>query len=266
VTELVRALGWQAGWRGDAHLLTLLGAATLAVLVASAGISSILGVSPVAVQAGTWLLWLLWLGAVFPRNATRDSSKPCELPYRRAFTREILVGVGVAFSQILHPALAGVTAGDPAAGSSPYLLAGGALVVAGFGTIALGVSALGVARTLFVFEYVRGQRAVLSSGIYRFLRHPLFLGGTTMSLGLAVCTADRTAITLGLLNACVVPFYVWLEDRRCCTILGSAYADYRASVGGMVPWRRASISASAPRRHRSGSAGPITERNRVSRR
>lgn len=265
MTDLVRALGWPAGWRGDAHVFALLAGTTLALLLAAAGATSVLGVSPVAVQVIAWSGWLLWLGAVFPRNATRDASNPCALPYRRAFTREILLGVGVAFSQILRPALIGI-ADDPAAVGAPYLLAGGALVVAGFATIALGVSALGVARTLFVFEYVRGQRAVLSAGIYGFLRHPLFLGGTTMSLGLAVCTVDRTAIALGLINACVVPLYVWLEDRRCCTILGSDYADYRASVGGMAPWRRASISASASRRHRSGSVGPITERSRVSRR
>jgi protein-S-isoprenylcysteine O-methyltransferase Ste14 len=259
----VRALGWQAGWRGDAHLLTLLGGAALAVLLAGFFASNVLGVSPVLVQAGTWGVWLLWLGAVFPRNATRDATKPCELPYRRAFTREILLGVGVAFSQILQPALVGALAGEPV-GNPLNLLLGGALVVAGLGTITLGVSTLGVARTLFVFEYVAGQGTVLSSGIYRFLRHPLFLGGTTTSLGLAVCTANRTAITLALVNACVVPLYVWLEDRRCCTVLGAAYADYRAAVGGMVPWRRASISTSALRRHPAGSAGPTTERNRVS--
>lgn len=265
MTELVRALGWRPGRRGAAHLLALLGSSTLAVLLAGAGASSVLNVSLVMVQAGTWLAWLLWLGAVFPRNATRDASRPCPLPYRRAFTREILIGVGVAFSQILRPALVGATAGAPDVSSLPYLFAGGALIAAGFGAVAFGVSVLGVARTLFVFEYVRDRRAVLSSGIYRFIRHPLFLGGTTMSLGLAVCTADRTAVMLGLVNACVVPFYVWLEDRRCCTILGSAYADYRASVGGAMLWRRVSISTSARRRQPAGSAGPITERNRVSR-
>jgi protein-S-isoprenylcysteine O-methyltransferase Ste14 len=258
-------MGWRTGWLGDAHLLALVAGVTLTVLLAGAGVSGVLGLSALMVQAGTWLLWLLWLGAVFPRNATRDASRPCRLPYRRAFTREILIGVGVAFSQILRPALVGVTAADPAISAPPNLLAGAALAAAGLGAIALGVSTLGVARTLFVFEYVRDQRAVLSSGIYGFLRHPLFLGGTTMSLGLAVCTADRTAIMLGLVNACVVPFYVWLEDRRCCTILGSAYADYRTSVGGRMPWRRVSISASARRRHPAGSVGPITERNRVSR-
>ncbi|HET7445094.1 MAG TPA: methyltransferase [Solirubrobacterales bacterium] len=266
MTDLVKALGWETGWRGSAHVLALLAGATLGLLLAGFVASALVGASPVLVQAAIWAGWLLWLGAVFPRNATWDASHPCAFPYRRAFTREILLGVGVAFSQILRPALIGVAEAGAATTSLAYLLAGGALVLGGFATIALGVSALGVARTLFVFEYVRGQRSILNAGIYRFLRHPLFLGGTTTSLGLAVCTADRTAIALGLLNACVVPFYVWLEDRRCCTILGPDYGAYRASVGGMVPRRRAAISASASRRQPSGRAGPITERSRVSRR
>ena len=265
MTELVRAMGWPAGWRGDAQVLALIGSATLVLLMGGVAASSLLGISPILVQAGTWLLWLLWLGAVFPRNATQDASRPCELPYRRAFTREILIGVGVAFTQILRPAITGVIAGGQGLGHSPQMAAGAVLVAAGLGSTALGVSALGVARTLFVFEYVDGQRAVLSSGIYRFLRHPLFLGGTLMSLGLAVWTTDQTAITLGLINTLMVPFYIRLEDRRCCTVLGPAYADYRAAVGGMVPRRRVSISTSALRRQLSGSAGPTTERNRVSR-
>lgn len=267
MTELVTALGWRAGRRAEAHLLALLAAATGAALLIGAGVPALLGVGPIVFQIGVWLVWLVWLGVVFPRNATQDAERPCELPYRRAFTREILLGVAVAFSQILHPALAGLLAGVPDTSSSAAnLIAGSLLVAIGFGSIVLGVAALGVARTLFVFEYVQGGRGVLRSGIYRFLRHPLFLGGTAMSLGLAICTANPTAIRLGVVNACVVPIYVWLEDRRCCTILGSAYVDYRAVVGGMVPWRRSSIIRSAPRRHATGSAGPITERKRVSRR
>lgn len=267
MTELVQALGWRAGWRGDAKLLTLIGAATLAALLLNFAIASAVGGSVVAAQIVTWLIWLAWLGAVFPRNATHDAAEPCELPYRRAFTREILVGIAVAFGQILRPALAGVAANDAdLGGPTAYLVLGGALILVGLGTIALGVAALGVARTLFVFEYVRGGRAILTSGIYRVLRNPLFLGGTSVSVGLAISTADSTAIRLGVVNACVVPIYVWLEDRRCCTILGQAYVDYRAAVGGMMLRRRTAIRSSALRHKQPGRAGPITERSRVSRR
>jgi protein-S-isoprenylcysteine O-methyltransferase len=112
---------------------------------------------------------------------------------------------------------------------------GASVALAGLGMIALGVRALGLARTLFVYEYSSTEREVVVKGIYRVLRHPLFLGGVAVSFGLAICSGDTSAVELALVNLAAVPFYVRLEDRRCYTIFGPAYADYREAVGGLMP-------------------------------
>ena len=265
MAELLGALGWRASARHCIGLGALVGAPTLAILAAAFLLADAASISIVVVQATIWVVWLAWLGIVFPRNGRRDAEAPCALPYRRAFMREILLGISVAFSQFLRPVVSGLVDGGPSdpanalAIGAPVVLAGGAMV-------AVGVSALGVARTLFVHEYVPGERRIIKAGIYRFVRHPLFLGGALVSLGLAACTGDRTALELGFLNACVCPLYVQLEDRRCFGVLGREYVDYSVAVGAVVPRRRTAIRPAAQLHHAGGRIEPIAGRAEVSRR
>jgi protein-S-isoprenylcysteine O-methyltransferase Ste14 len=265
MAELLEALGWRMSFGHCVRMIALVGTTTTAILVAALAFADLASVSILVVQAAIWFVWLAWLGIVFPRNGRRDSETPCALPYRRAFMREILLGISVAFSQFLRPIATGLIDGMP---SSPAgeLAIGAPMILAGGAMVAVGVSALGVARTLFVHEYVPRERRVVRAGIYRFVRHPLFLGGALVSLGLAVCTGDRTALELGFLNACVCPLYVQLEDRRCFGVLGREYVDYSVAVGGVVPRRRAAIRPSAQLHHAAGRIEPITGRAEVTRR
>jgi protein-S-isoprenylcysteine O-methyltransferase Ste14 len=242
MAELVEALGWRVSFAREVLLLALIGGATLVLLVCGTAAAAVGPVAVILVQVCIWVIWLGWLGQAFPRNAERDALSPCRLPYRRAFTREILFGIAVAFSQMLRPAFYGLLASgmppDSWSPAPPLVVIGVPLAVLGVGVIALGVSTLGMARTLFVYEYVASGRRLTVEGIYRILRHPLFLGGTAVSAGLAAVTGDPIAIGLALTNVGVVPIYARLEDRRCCTVFGRPYLDYRATVGGMVPRRR----------------------------
>lgn len=245
MAELVEALGWRVNLANEVLLLAMIGGTTSVLLILGSAAAVAGPVAVISVQVCIWVLWLGWLGQAFPRNAERDALTPCPLPYRRAFTREILFGIAVAFSQMLRPAFYGLLAsGVPPSGwgpAPPLVVVGLPLAVLGVTVIALGVSTLGMARTLFVYEYLSTARSVTAEGIYRILRHPLFLGGTAVSAGLAALTGNPVAIALALINVAVVPLYVRLEDRRCCTVLGRPYADYRAAVGGMVPRRRSLI-------------------------
>lgn len=249
MTDLLAALNWRASAGRAIWLLTVMAVSTLLILVSGIALAQLLGLPMTVLQCGIWILWLTWLGVVFPRNRRRDESVPCAYPYRRAFRREILLGVAVAFSQLLRPALSGLIADGREFPPAPSLAIGLPLLLAGLCIVTLGVSALGVARTLFVHEYTAADRAVTIVGIFRILRHPLFLGGAMASLGLAVCTGVAEAIELAVINACVIPLYVHLEDRRCCATLGPAYAEYRKAVGGAIPRRRSAARGSASAHH-----------------
>jgi len=245
MTELLDALNWRTSIGRAMGLIALVAGVTLLVLVSGIALAQSLGLPMPVVQAGIWALWLTWLGTVFPRNRRHDQRTPCLHPYRRAFRREILFGIAVAFSQLLRPAVIGLPTDERALPFGSSLAIGFPLLITGLSLVVLGVAALGIARTLFVHEYVRADRAVTTVGIFRVLRHPLFVGGSMASLGLAICTGATEAMELAALNVCVIPIYAQLEDRRCCAVLGPAYAEYRAAVGGTFPRRRIAIAQSA---------------------
>jgi protein-S-isoprenylcysteine O-methyltransferase Ste14 len=259
VADLLTALDWKVGAGRAICLLAVIALTTLGMLALGGLVSEVTGMSPVVLQIAIWALWLLWLGVIFPRNRARDAGNHCRYPFRRAFRREILPGIAVAFSQLLRPVLSGISAG--ASPPAPYTAIGLSLFCVGAAVVFSGVSALGVARTLFVYEYVPTDEPVTTTGIFRILRHPLFLGGSLASLGLAIGTGTKVAVALGLVNVCVIPLYVQLEDRRCCATLGRPYVDYRAVVGGVIPRRRSAITPSALSHHDSGSIRPTRPRD-----
>lgn len=263
MNELLEALGWRVNYGQRVRLISLIGSVTVVTIAAGLLSAYTLSLSIFVVHGAIWIAWLVWLGVFFPQHGRRDLARPAEQPYRRAFMREILLGVSVVFAQFLRPAAAGIASNDSA--TSLGLLAGGAaLCLIGGAMITGGVLTLGVARTLFVHEYVAGERHVVHTQIYRFVRHPLFLGAVLASLGFAMCTANPTAITLGVLNACIGPIYARLEDRRCVGVFGREYRSYATVVGGVVPRRRSAITLSAHRPQQGGSIEPSIDRTEVS--
>lgn len=266
MAELLEALGWRASLGHGVRLVALVGFTTAMILIAVLLLAYVLSLPIVLVQAAIWAAWLAWLGIIFPRNWRRDLETPCERPYRRAFMREILLGISIAFSQFLRPVVAGVILNWGSLASTDAPAIGASFLLPGAAMIVVGVSTLGVARTLFVYEYGPGEQRVVRAGIYRFVRHPLFLGGALVSLGFAICTGSVTAIELGLLNACVAPAYAHLEDRRCCSTLGRKYVDYIATVGGVVPRWRSMIRPVAHLHQAAGRVDPIVDRADVSNR
>jgi protein-S-isoprenylcysteine O-methyltransferase Ste14 len=76
---------------------------------------------------------------------------------------------------------------------------------------------------------------VVSTGAFRFVRHPLYLASNLVYLGLAVSTASL--FSLGLLVLIFV-FYNYIanyEERLLEARLGESYKEYKKSTGKWVP-------------------------------
>ena len=247
MAELLRGLGFaRARWWAVAWLLTAITVATTAFLVLAPALAAVLGVSLLVVHAAFWVVWLVWLGIVFPRSRRAWLRGFGAGAFRPAFYLEILPGIGCSFAQIARPAAAGLVAGPrlTVAGA----LAGGAIVLVGLGLIVLGVRRLGIAGTLFVREYEALPPLLERGGVFREIRHPLFVGGVVLALGSAVVAGRADALLLSVVNVLAVPLYVRFEDARCGEIFGADYLPYRAHVGGALPrarlWRRARLARS----------------------
>ena len=129
-------------------------------------------------------------------------------------------------------ALAGVgSIGVPPAVAVPV---GAALSVGGAGLATAALRAFG-SRERFLairIDYV------VTSGPYRFARHPFYLGWVSTLLGLAI--AGRSALAMGLvaLLALALVRIAFGEERLLSAELGADYDDYRRQAPAIVGKRR----------------------------
>jgi len=112
----------------------------------------------------------------------------------------------------------------PAVGSL-LMIADGALLAAGL--ICLG-------RTLTPLPYPKEGAALIRTGPFALVRHPMYGGGLVLALGWAICT--RSWLTVGYVG--VLFAFLDLKSRReerWLTERFPAYADYQRRVRKLVP-------------------------------
>ena len=191
-TDLLVALGWRAT-RGRLAVFNVIVALLMfGFLAATMALGEVLRLSAPIFQLLLWVGWLTWLGYLLPRRRERSFNASGAAAYRRAFWRELVFGIAFNFAMLLRPAAVGLLAGGVF--SSPWLLAVGAAVTAGGGFILFGgARQLGVSCAFFVYEYSEAPVVLVEDGIYGRLRHPLFVGGICMSVGLGLCVGTPGA-------------------------------------------------------------------------
>jgi protein-S-isoprenylcysteine O-methyltransferase Ste14 len=97
----------------------------------------------------------------------------------------------------------------------------------------------GEALRIWAAGHLEKGREVTSSGPYRWMRHPLYVGSTLMGLGLAIASAHMAVVALVafyllvFMTAAIRSEDLWLAKR-----FGGTYERYR---GGAVSDRRFSV-------------------------
>jgi protein-S-isoprenylcysteine O-methyltransferase Ste14 len=117
----------------------------------------------------------------------------------------------------------------PALPVAPALSLSAAIVCAitGLTVVLLGVLAFRKARTTVNPVQIENATALVSDGIYRYTRNPMYLGLTTLLTGWAIYLGTIW-VFLGpvLLALFIVRFQVIPEERVMKAKFGQAYADY----------------------------------------
>jgi protein-S-isoprenylcysteine O-methyltransferase Ste14 len=128
--------------------------------------------------------------------------------------------------------------GAPLLYSKALAIVGWILIISGAGVI---VAAF---RTFDMWEFLGVQRSaeqtsprtLITRGLYRIVRHPLYLG--TMLLALGLCMAHlspgRGAILLVTLIYLVIGSR--LEEQKLIREYGAAYEGYRKKAKSLIPW------------------------------
>ncbi len=116
-------------------------------------------------------------------------------------------------------------------------------------TLALAPIAVGAAILLrCVWEFARRGRGTLApidpprelvvSGLYRYVRNPMYVGVLLILLGEAVLFASRALLVYAALFAAIVHLFVVLyEEPALSAQFGNSYARYRRAVRRWVPGR-----------------------------
>jgi protein-S-isoprenylcysteine O-methyltransferase Ste14 len=116
-----------------------------------------------------------------------------------------------------------------------FAVAGGSLMAGGFCLRAVAMRTLGkfFTRTL----RMREEQHVISHGIYRFVRHPGYLGDILLFGGSAVATAN--CMTTLIILAVFIPTFVRriaTEERMLAETFGNEYMVYKAKSWRLIPF------------------------------
>jgi protein-S-isoprenylcysteine O-methyltransferase Ste14 len=88
-----------------------------------------------------------------------------------------------------------------------------------------------------VFGTPRSQPEVITKGVFRIVRHPIYLGALLFYLGAVIFTMSLAS---GVLWTGIVAFYIWIaryEERILIEEFGTDYLKYQQKVGMLFPRR-----------------------------
>lgn len=86
-----------------------------------------------------------------------------------------------------------------------------------------------------VFKDKRETPHVITSGVFSFVRHPIYLGSILLYLGLILMTLSLASVIVWLV---IVVFYYWIsgyEERLLLERFGSEYEAYKERVPMLFP-------------------------------
>ena len=116
------------------------------------------------------------------------------------------------------------------------LLSWGTRIILGLELIAGGLALVIVARRTFLaagthVEPWKPSNAIVTTGVFAWLRNPMYVGGTVALIGLAILLAADWLVVTTVILALVLHFgVVKREERYLEAKFGDAYRQYRNAV------------------------------------
>jgi len=135
---------------------------------------------------------------------------------------------------LFFPALLIFSGSPEATLALPLALSGCFLALAGAALVLRSRAELGPA-----WSFVpRADHGLVTTGPYRLVRHPIYLGFALLALGEALAFGSWPALLIVLFA--VVPTFAWragAEEKLLSRALGTCYAVYRQQTGMIIPYR-----------------------------
>lgn len=122
------------------------------------------------------------------------------------------------------------SAPDPA-----WMLAGLALVVFGFAVEVRAATDLSLQLMIGIPHVAKCERSLRTSGLYGFVRHPLYLAYMLMALGLAVATGMTALWFLFFWSVAGLLLVISREERELTKCFGETYRRYAKRTAMLIP-------------------------------
>lgn len=110
------------------------------------------------------------------------------------------------------------------------------LVLVGVGLVFLLVSPLTLRGNYSSTLVIRKDHELVVSGIYRVVRHPIYLGAILVTLGMPISTASWIALPPMLLLIPLVVYRMGVEERLLLEEFGDDYRAYMERTKRLVPF------------------------------
>lgn len=111
-------------------------------------------------------------------------------------------------------------------------LVGLLLCAAGVGLIAVAQRQMGESFRIGIDD---AKTALVSSGLFRRVRNPIYSGLLVMLLGVTLVIPCAASLLLGSAAAAAIALHTRLEERHLLALHGDDYRAYAAGVGRFVP-------------------------------
>jgi protein-S-isoprenylcysteine O-methyltransferase Ste14 len=146
---------------------------------------------------------------------------------------------------LLPPALIAFRVGEIEAGWLPVRVVGLAVGLAGAVLLVWASALLG--RLLIHEAAVRGDHALIASGPYRFVRHPVYAGYLALLLGSGVASLNAWVLLLWPVSLLGIFVQAASEEQLLGERFGQDYARYVRRTGRLAPrfWGRAAEPVAA---------------------
>jgi len=147
---------------------------------------------------------------------------------------------------LLPPALIAFRVGEIEAGWLPARVVG--LVVGVTGAVLLVWASVLLGRFMMHEAAIREDHALIESGPYRFVRHPVYTGYLALLLGSGVASLNVCLLLLWPVSLLGILIQAASEDQLLGARFGRDYERYVGRIGRLVPrcWSRAAEPRVAP--------------------
>lgn len=118
-------------------------------------------------------------------------------------------------------------------------------MLASFGTIIIMRSFKSFSKKKFIglqpHDDLEDKEGFVVTGIYSYVRHPIYAGSVLLFLGFFFFEPTESSILHLVMLLAYLPFGIYFEEKKLIEIYGSKYLQYKKEVASLIPLKRKKV-------------------------